>query len=94
MQIVPPSEKAPKPTAVVRLKAVVFSAIAVVWGLASIGAAACDLSSQFQSWYAIRIVIWVVQFLLVVAAICFWVFERPRHVKVDGLPEPPVIHSS
>jgi hypothetical protein len=30
----------------------------------------------------------------VAAAVVFWRFERPRQVKVEGLPEPPVIHSS
>ena len=94
MQIVPPSRKMPTPTATIRLKAVVFTASAVGWGLASVGAAVYDLSAQVHGWLAIRIVIWIVQFLLVVAAVCFWIYERPRRVKVDGLPEPPVIHSS
>ncbi len=82
----------PAPTAMVRRKAVVFTVIAVVWLLASVGAAAYDLSPQFQKWHTIRIAIWVVQLLLVVAAICFWLFERPRPMKVEGLPEPPIIH--
>ena len=94
MQIVPPSGELPTPKALVRLKAVVFTAVALVWVLASIGAAAYDLSPQFHSWHTIRIVVWIIQLLLVVAAVCFWLFERPRQVKVEGLPEPPVIHSS
>lgn len=80
--------------AMVRPKAVVFTAIAVVWGLASVGAACFDLSPQFQSWHIMRVVVWVVQCLLVVAAVGFWILERPRPMKVEGLPEPPVIHSS
>jgi hypothetical protein len=94
MQIVPPSRELPAPKALVGLKAVVFTAVGLVWALASIGAAAYDLSPQFHSWRTIRIVIWIIQFLLVVVAVCFWLFERPRQVKVEGLPEPPVIHSS
>jgi len=94
MQIVPPSGKPPAPKVMVRLKAVVFTAIAVAWGLVSLGAASFDFSPQFHSWHIMRIVIWIVQCLLVAAAICFWLFERPRPVKVEGLPEPPVIHSS
>ena len=78
----------------VRRKAVVFTAIAVVWVLASVGVMVYGLSSQFHSWYAIRIAVWAVQLLLVVAAVCFWLFERPRPMKVEGLPEPPGIHSS
>jgi hypothetical protein len=84
----------PVPRAMVRRKAVVFTAIAVVWVLASVGAAAYDLSPQIHSWHAIRIAIWLVQLLLVVAAVCFWLFERPRTMEVEGLPEPPVIHGS
>ena len=94
MQIVPPSRKSPAPKVMVRLKAVVFTAISVAWGLVSVGAASFDLSPQVHSWQIMRVVIWVVQCLLVVAAICFWLFERPRPMKVEGLPEPPVIHSS
>jgi len=78
----------------VRVKAVVFTAVAAVWVLVSVGAAYFDLSPQFQSWRTIRIVIWVVQCVLVVAAVCFWLLERPRKMKVDGLPEPFVIHST
>jgi hypothetical protein len=94
MQIVPPSRELPTPQATVRLKAVAFTAGALVWGLASIGAAAYDLSPQFHSWRTICLLIWIIQFLLVVGAVCFWLFERPRQVKVKGLPEPPIIHSS
>jgi hypothetical protein len=81
----------------VRLKAVVFTAIAVAWVLVSVGAASFDLSPQFHSWHTVRIVIWIVQGLLVVAAVCFWLLERPQQIKVEGvegLREPPVIHSS
>jgi hypothetical protein len=78
----------------VRVKAVVLTAIAVVWVLFSVGAASFDLSPQFHLWHAIRIAIWVVQLLLVAAAVCFWRIERPRPIKVEGLPEPPVIHSA
>lgn len=77
-----------------RRKAVVFTAIAVMWVLASIGAAAYDLSPEFQRWQTIRVIVWVVQFALVATAVCLWIFERPRQVKADDLPEPPVIHSS
>ncbi len=94
MQIVPPSRKLPAPTAKVGLKAVVFTAAAVVWALASIGAASYDLSPQFHAWHTIRVVIWIIQFLLAAAAVCFWLFERPRQIKVEGLPQPPVIHVS
>jgi hypothetical protein len=75
-------------------KAVVFTAIAAVWVLASIGAAVYDLSPEFQQWQTIRVVVWIVQFALVATAVCLWIFEQPRQVKVDGLPEPPVIHNS
>ncbi|HWW01357.1 MAG TPA: hypothetical protein VNZ64_16795 [Candidatus Acidoferrum sp.] len=71
-----------------------FSAIAVVWGLVSFGAASFDLSPQFHSWHTMRIIIWVVQVLLLGTAVCFWLLERPRPMKVEGLPEPPVIHNS
>jgi hypothetical protein len=94
MQIVPPSQKSRTPSVMVRLKAVVFTALAIVWVLLSIGAASFDLSPQFSSWHTIRIVIWIVQGVLVVAAVCLWLLERPRPMKVVGLPEPPVIHSS
>jgi hypothetical protein len=94
MQIVPPSPKARTSTVMVRLKAVVFTASAVVCGFASVGAAFFDLSPQFPSWPAIRVVIWIVQFLLLLAAVWFWLQERPRQMKVEGLPEPPVIHST
>jgi hypothetical protein len=77
----------------VRLKAMVFTAVAGVWVLVSIGAASFDLSPQFRWWHTVRIVIWIVQGLLMVAAVCLWLLERPRPIKV-GLPEPPVIHSS
>jgi hypothetical protein len=80
--------------AMVRLKAVVTTTITVVWAFASAAAAFYDLAPQFRSWNTLRIGIWVIQFLLVVAAICFWVFEPPRQMKVDGLQEPPVIHNS
>ena len=76
----------------VRLKAAVFTGIAVVWGLVSVGAASFDLSTRFHSWPALRLVVWGVQGLLVVVAVCFWRFERPRPMKVEGLPRPPVIH--
>jgi len=94
MQIVPPSQKPPVPTALVRLKAMVVTGLAVVWIFASVGVAVYDLSPQFNPWGAIRIAIWVTQFLLLAAAVAFWMFERPRQLKVDGLLEPPVIHNS
>ena len=78
----------------VRQKAVVFSAIAVVWVLASVGAAAFDLSPQFHPWHIMRVVVWIVQCLLAVAAVWFWRRERPRPMKLEGVPEPPVMHSS
>jgi hypothetical protein len=94
MQIVPPSQKPRTPSVMVRLKAVVFTVIAIVWALASLGAASFDLSPQFSSWHTIRVVIWIVQGVLVVAAVCLWLLERPRPMKVEGLPQPPVIHTS
>lgn len=94
MQIVPPSGMPSAPKVMVRWKAVVFTAVAVVWGLVSVGAASFDFSPQFHGWHIMRIVIWIVQCLLVVAAVWFWLRERPRSMKVEGLPEPPVIHSS
>ena len=64
------------------------------WGLVCFGVASLDLSPQFQSWHTMRVIVWVVQFVLLGAAVCFWLLERPRPMRVEGLPEPPVIHSS
>src|SRR6266702_4412109 len=94
MHIVSPSRKSRTRTVMVRVKAVVFTAIAAVWGLVSFGAASSDLPPQFHSWHAMRIIIWVVQFLLLGAVVCFCLLERQRPMKVEGLPEPTVIHSS
>ena len=77
----------------VKLKALMFTAGALLWGLASVGAAVYDLSPLFQSWQTIRIVIWVFQFLVTGAAVFCWIYERPRQVRADVLPEPPAMHS-
>ena len=94
MQIVAPTGMPPTPKAMVRWKAVVFTAVAVVWGLVSVGAVSFDLSPELHGWHTMRIVIWIVQCLLAAAAVWFWLRERPRPMKDVGLPEPPVIHSS
>ncbi len=93
MQIVPPSRKARELLVTTRPKALLFSALSVIWVLFSIGAAAFDLSTEFHSWPAIRVGVWVMQGVLLIAAAGFWRFERPRQVKLQGwIPKPPVIH--
>jgi hypothetical protein len=62
--------------------------------LVSVGAASFDLSAQSHYWQDIRIAIWIVQILLIAATACFWRFEKPRKVKIEGLPKPAVLYGS
>ncbi len=91
--IVPPSGKDREVRITTRLKALVFTGVALGWLTFSVTAAVSDLSPQFHWWPVIRIAVWVLQGVLAIAAACFWRFERPREVKLPAhVLEPPVIH--
>jgi hypothetical protein len=89
MNIVPPSRRPREIRVTTRPKALVLTGIAVVWVLICIGAWSFDYSRT------IRVLALAMQVVLLTGAVCLWLFERPREVRLKGdFPEPPVMHGS
>jgi hypothetical protein len=92
MRIVPPSGKPREVRVTTRPKAVVITALSVLWGVLSFGVIFL-LSPEVSWWGTVRLIVWALQGVWLVAAVCLWRFERPREITIKhGLPEPPVIH--
>jgi membrane protein YdbS with pleckstrin-like domain len=92
MQIVPPAEKPQEIRVTTRPKALAFTALSVLWAVLSVGVA--FFTPDLSWWSTLRLLVWVLQGIWLLAAICLWRLERPREITVKhGMPDPPVIHA-